>query len=164
MADKALIFIFCIAYMAALDMAAAKPFVPEDSDFVVSSSENTDMELIPEAQRLDKALWHLSKTTQPFQVVDHVTEAKKHLDSIEIQPNNMSDYLYAQARLQQHQHDFEQALGTLDVLNNFNPRHGGAWLMKASIHSIRGEFEEAKQACKKTFGLLDASECYLLRF
>lgn len=50
------------------------------------------------------------------------------------------------ARIRQGLHQFEAALADLDGCLQDDPRSGPAWLLKASIHLVRGEYPEVRHA------------------
>jgi tetratricopeptide (TPR) repeat protein len=61
--------------------------------------------------------------------------------------NSPSELLVLKATIQQGRHEFGPALLTLDGALGRDPRSVGAWLTKATIHTVRGEFPEARRAC-----------------
>lgn len=63
------------------------------------------------------------------------------------------DILLMRATLQQSQHAFDAALADLDRLLRRRPDHAQAWLTRATVLRVRGEFEPAADACAKLEGL-----------
>ena len=57
--------------------------------------------------------------------------------------------LMAAAVVAQSRHDFEHALELLDRLLAASPRHENGWLLKASVHLVRGEAQSATDACRQ---------------
>jgi Tfp pilus assembly protein PilF len=65
------------------------------------------------------------------------------------------EVLVLRATVRQGLHDFESALSDLDAALRLDPRHAQAWLTQASIHTVRGEFDEARRACWPLLRLTD---------
>jgi tetratricopeptide (TPR) repeat protein len=57
------------------------------------------------------------------------------------------------ATILQLDHDFDEALDQLDHLRSLNPRHPQAWLMKSTIHSVSGDYEQAYASALPLFGI-----------
>lgn len=53
----------------------------------------------------------------------------------------------ARAHLQQAEHDFSGAVATLENLLTEHPRMTAAWLMRASIALVQGDYAEARRGC-----------------
>lgn len=66
------------------------------------------------------------------------------------------EVLVLRATIRQSLHDFPGALTDLDAATAREPRHAGAWLTKATIHTVRAEFAEARRAAAHLLGLTDA--------
>ncbi len=64
--------------------------------------------------------------------------------------------LVLRATIRQCLHDFPAALADLDAALAREPRHAGAWLTKATIHTVRAEYAEARRAAAHLLGLTDA--------
>jgi len=66
------------------------------------------------------------------------------------------EVLVLRATIRQSRHDFPAALADLDLALARDPRHAGAWLTKATIHTVRAEYAEARRAAAHLLGLTDA--------
>ncbi|MSU34792.1 MAG: hypothetical protein EXS36_06710 [Pedosphaera sp.] len=55
--------------------------------------------------------------------------------------------LFHRATIRQSLHDFDGALADLRTLLQRDPAHGGAWLAKTTIHTVRAEYPAARSAC-----------------
>lgn len=80
----------------------------------------------------------------------------KNPDDIELQ--------FFFATVLQHYHQFEPAQQVLTSILKQQPRHVAAWLMKANIHMVQGDLENAKRACLSVLGhasLLVSTACVL---
>jgi tetratricopeptide (TPR) repeat protein len=65
------------------------------------------------------------------------------------------EVLVLRATIRQSMHDFDSALSDLDAALAREPRHVGAWLTKATIHTVRTEFAEARRAATQLTLLTD---------
>ncbi len=63
--------------------------------------------------------------------------------------------LVLRATLRQSLHDFPAALADLDAAIKADPRDARAWLTKATVHTVRGEFDAARRACVPLLRLAD---------
>lgn len=59
------------------------------------------------------------------------------------------------ATIRQSRHDFDAALTDLDELLAREPRHAQAWLTRATIQQVRGEYASAEASCLRLAGLAD---------
>ena len=60
-----------------------------------------------------------------------------------------AETLVLAATIAQSLHDFPQSLALLDRALEQSPGDNAAWLLKASIHLVRGEAAQARQACRR---------------
>ncbi len=67
-------------------------------------------------------------------------------------PNSV---LFHRATIRQSLHDFDGALVDLQAVLQRDPAHGGAWLAKATIHTVRAEYPAARSACLQLVRLVD---------
>ena len=67
-----------------------------------------------------------------------------------------TDVLLLRATIEQSRHAFTEALATLDRILVRDSRAGGAWLTKATIHTLRGDYAEARRACLPLARLTDS--------
>ena len=65
------------------------------------------------------------------------------------------DVLVLRATIRQSLHDFPTALADLDAALAIDRHHAQAWLTKATVHTVRGEFEAARRACVPLLRLSD---------
>lgn len=65
------------------------------------------------------------------------------------------EVLVLRATLRQHGHDFDGALADLARVLAKNPRHGQAWLTRALIHQVRGNYASALKSCMRLLSLAD---------
>ena len=66
------------------------------------------------------------------------------------------EVLVLRATIRQSLHDFPAALADLNSALAREPRHAGAWLTKATIHTVRAEYAAARRAAAHLLGLTDA--------
>lgn len=69
------------------------------------------------------------------------------------QPNPPRDVLVLRATILQSTHRFTQALADLDLLLKTDPRNGQAWITRATVLQVQGEFEEARKSCGHLAGI-----------
>ena len=60
-----------------------------------------------------------------------------------------------QALLRQRSHDFEGALNDLDAVVAVAPRNAEAWLVKSTVHAVRGELDPARRAAAALVRIAD---------
>lgn len=63
--------------------------------------------------------------------------------------------LVLRAIIRQSLHEFPAALADLDAAISVDPRDARAWLTKATVHTVRGEFDAARRACVPLLRLAD---------
>lgn len=61
--------------------------------------------------------------------------------------NEDGEALMLRAAIRQNRHEFDQALADLDSVRRQNPRLGQAWLSRAAILEVQGDYPAAIQAC-----------------
>lgn len=66
-----------------------------------------------------------------------------------------ADILLLRATIEQGRHEFTKALESLDKALRLEPRSAGAWLTRATIHTVRGEYAEARIDCLNLSRLAD---------
>lgn len=66
-----------------------------------------------------------------------------------------AEVLVQRAVIRQSLHDFAGAISDLNRALLADPRNVEAWLVKASIHTVRGEYSVAKDACRSLTPLAD---------
>jgi tetratricopeptide (TPR) repeat protein len=68
-------------------------------------------------------------------------------------PQPPIEVLVLRATIRQSTHDFKAALADLDLALKADPTHAQAWLTRAVILQVRGDYEAAKKACLPLFRL-----------
>jgi len=63
------------------------------------------------------------------------------------------EVLVLRATVRQSLHDFGAAIADLDAAVARDPRHAAAWVTKATVHVVRGEVREARQAAARVMML-----------
>lgn len=61
--------------------------------------------------------------------------------------NTSAEVLVLRATIRQNQHDFTNALADLDLALQKSPRNAQAWLTRATILTVLGDFPAARRAC-----------------
>jgi tetratricopeptide (TPR) repeat protein len=61
--------------------------------------------------------------------------------------NPPADALVLRGTIRQNQHDFTNALADLDLALQKSPRHAQAWLTRATVLTVLGDFPAARRAC-----------------
>jgi tetratricopeptide (TPR) repeat protein len=59
-----------------------------------------------------------------------------------------SSAILLRAMIRQHAHEFDLALADLDAVLNLQPANAQAWLTRASIYQVQGQYEDARRACQ----------------
>ncbi|MDX1405370.1 MAG: hypothetical protein R3192_12565 [Woeseiaceae bacterium] len=77
----------------------------------------------------------------------HLDKAWSILESAVRQASNDPETLVAAAFVAQSRHEFELAMQLLEQAQSIRRNYDESWLLKASIHLVRGESNEAAQAC-----------------
>jgi tetratricopeptide (TPR) repeat protein len=62
-------------------------------------------------------------------------------------PDVPSEALLLRAEIKQGLHAFASALDDLDLALQREPRNAGAWLLKATLHQVLGDYSAARRAC-----------------
>lgn len=68
-------------------------------------------------------------------------------------PVAADDILVLRAMVKQANHDFTAALADLDLVIRRNPAQVQAWLTRASIQQVRGDYAGARQSCRRLLRL-----------
>ena len=64
-----------------------------------------------------------------------------------------AEVLVLRATILQSTHRFPQALADLDLLLSTDRSNGQAWLTRATVLQVRGEFEQARNSCARLYGI-----------
>ena len=68
-------------------------------------------------------------------------------------PSPPEEVLLLRATLKQSLHHFEESLQDLDLLLKGNPQNGQAWLTRAVVQTVLGDYAQAEASCQPLFGL-----------
>lgn len=148
--------------------AHAEPFVPASADEV--------LEVLPaaiagaEADRIRTARDELEKN--PGNVEVAVATALEHFKRGRAEgdpryygyaesaisfwakdPLPPTEILLIRAHLRQHRHEFKPALTDLDEIVKREPTNAQAWLIKAVVHMVQGDYTPAKSSCARLMGI-----------
>ena len=140
--------LFCL-YLTLLSFTClAEPYKPSKNDVVAKWDTTT----YSNEKTLHNVIEHLDKAQFPGQANIHHAIARSILSQLNDQQQSTSQYWYLLARSLQHQHAFDDALVALDRALEIEPDYPSAWLLKASIHLVQTNFDDAKKACTKLLG------------
>ena len=64
-----------------------------------------------------------------------------------------TEILLIRAHLRQHRHEFKSALSDLDEIVKREPTNAQAWLIKAVVHMVQGDYAPAKTSCARLMGI-----------
>ena len=67
------------------------------------------------------------------------------------QPEPPASALLVRAMIRQNAHEFDLALADLDTVLSLHPANAQAWLTKASILQVQGQYEQARRSCQRLF-------------
>ena len=62
------------------------------------------------------------------------------------------EILLIRAHLKQHRHEFKAALSDLDDIVKREPTNAQAWLIKAVVHMVQGDYASARSSCSRLIG------------
>ncbi|WP_416307317.1 tetratricopeptide repeat protein [Neptunicella sp. SCSIO 80796] len=152
-----------LAMVLPLKWVQAQSYIPQNGDELVASwpvadkgiKQTTDLAYI--AQLIDQGQY-------PGQSSQSYGRAKALLKPFIEQTQFNPQAWYLWARVLQHQHHFEQAQQALQRILNDDPTNINSWLLKANIHLVSNQPQQAKQACLQLLGkadMLTVSTCAL---
>ncbi|WP_343856646.1 hypothetical protein [Aliiglaciecola litoralis] len=113
---------------------------------------------------LSNVMWHIKQGQYPGNANLHYSLAQSMMARV---PQEQLDPMlshYLQARLLQYQHRFAEAQDHLDRLLSISPRHINGLLLKANLHLVKNQIEQALDTCKQLVGVADlmlATACNL---
>ena len=151
------------AALATLGACAGEPFVP-DSDAVVverlparpavgfaalNRSNAVPVEMIPEHVR------ELIRRARDESDPRYLGQAERLLEPLVNRLPPSPEALVLRGVIRQSRHDFSGALADLDAALRGDPRNAQAWLTKATVHTVRGEYPAARGACVRLAGITD---------
>jgi Tfp pilus assembly protein PilF len=160
-------FLLAAAATALIASASAAPYVPEGDEQIL---ERLPKQSLPERRELVRMRAELAAS--PRNVPLATALARRYIEA----GRSTGDprYLgYAQAALApwwedsdppaqvrvlratilQSQHQFDQAMKDLDAALQVDPRNAQAWLTRATVLQVQGEYEKSRQSCLQLQGL-----------
>lgn len=154
-------FLCCFASVVWAGAASAEPFVPAHDDVVLETLPRTltgnDSPLADLQEQLAGDPRNLAAASRLAR--EYITLGRRRSDPRYFgyaqavlspwwnEPEPPPEVLLLRATLLQNRHEFEAALVDLDVLLEAQPRNAPAWLTRAVIHQITGDYREAMQDC-----------------
>ena len=165
---KALVVLAVIQFhIGNLASLHAKPYTPKDDTVILETlprSSDTEM------RNLRQLRAQLSQTPNNLKLAVHLSRLYFQLGRSQADPRydgyaqsalepwwNMPqppiDVLILRATLRQRRHDFDRALQDLRLIITPQPNHAQAWLTKAVIHQVRGDYQQARHSCLPLLGL-----------
>jgi len=150
----------CVALGA--DPASAEPFLPADGNLVLERLRAKPLD--PAAHRLHELRARLAADPGNPAAACEFARQCVELGRSEANPRYLGraqgalarwweetnpplDVLVLRATLKQSQHDFTNALTDLDLALRRDPRNAQAWLTKATVLTVLGDYAGARRAC-----------------
>ncbi|MEC4717744.1 hypothetical protein RY831_01150 [Noviherbaspirillum sp. CPCC 100848] len=156
-----------VAAQFAMAPANASPYVPADGAQVLERLPSRNDPAQRELRQLRTAL-----AASPEDVPTAVALARRYIETARRtgeprylgyaqatlspwwnQPQAPHEVKVLRATVWQSQHQFSRALSDLDDVVKANPRNAQAWLTRATILPVQGEYEKARQSCARLHGL-----------
>ena len=166
-----LLRVLSLALFLALPICASTdPFTPSDDSFVVARLRSQETSAGERRLRSARAAAAADRANLPLalafarQCIQHARAAAdpRFLGQAQVALRlwwtNAAppvEVLVLRATIRQSRHDFPTALADLDSAIARDPRHAGAWLTKATVHTVRAEYAEARRAAAHLLGLTD---------
>lgn len=138
--------------------ASNKAFVP-DNDFVVgkwNNQKNTD--LVKNSQSpevIERGITRLLHQAKYMGNSQNYVRAKNLLSQIDSTQSSHSQFIYYDAVIQQHYHNFKKSLLLLQQVLDEQPEHANALLLSSNLYAVQGNFERAKQVCASLTGMVE---------
>lgn len=151
--------------------AAVTPFTPANDSVVIAHLRASDTSAAERQLRASRSTLAAEPTNLPLALDvarQCIRRARAEADprflgqaQVALAPwwTNASppvEVLVLRATIRQSLHDFPAALADLNAAVTRDPRHAGAWLTKATVHTVRAEFADARRAAAHLLGLTDA--------
>ena len=144
----------------------AEPFTPQDGDTVIArwpvdKQNNRTIDTVERAISTSNEM--LKQATKPGESYRYGL-AKAMLEPWFSTSASNADFWLAWARIQQQQHNFNDAIKSLDTVLQLEPNNKNAHLILSRIHVIQQNYDLAEQSCKnllKSGDLFRASICKL---
>lgn len=139
------------------------PYQPVDKEEVIASWNNKldNVSNDNKTESLEDVLSLFEEIQKPGKSSILIPRVESILEKHAKTDHQTPLYLYLKARLLQHKHKFNDALAILNQLLEIDPSHGNAWLLKASMHIVLAEYNEAQTACNHTLSLLPANISFI---
>ena len=146
-----------------MNACAGEPFVP-GSDAVIleqlpvrpsagfaalARPDAVPVEMIPE--RVRGLLRRAREESDPR----YLGQAERLLEPLANRVPPSPEALVLRGVIRQSRHDFSGALADLDAALCLDPRNAQAWITKATVHTVRGEYAAARGACVRLAGITD---------
>lgn len=154
--------------LAPVFVIRAAPFVPTDNSQVLERIPSTLLD--PDGGMLRRLRSQLTAEPENFELAANL--ARRYLQKYRAEsdprclgyaqsvlapwwhlPEPSAELLVLRATIRQSLHDFENALRDLDLALKVDPQNAQAWLTRATILQVRGDYEEAKRSCIPLFRL-----------
>ena len=160
-AGMLLLIFFTQLHTATITLVHAAPYIPDDDNAILESlplSGDPQQRLLRQWQhQLSQDPHNLSlaiRIANYYLKVGH-TEADPRFDGYAQaalsqwweQPSPPTEVLLIRATLEQRGHHFDEALENLRQVLRSQPYHPQAWLTRAVIHQVRGQYSQARQSC-----------------
>jgi hypothetical protein len=154
----------CIAALGFSTLAHSAPFTPRDGDEVLERLR--DRPLDTAARELRRLRAELSRNPQNLSLATQL--ARRYIDEARAQadprylgyaeaalgpwwasPQPPNSVLLLRATIRQSNHDFDSALTDLSRVIKLEPANTAAWLTRANLLQIKGDYEGAAQSCER---------------
>jgi hypothetical protein len=163
--------LLCLFLLVFPTLAGTAPFVPANDAIVIARLRTKDSSSAERQLRSSRSTLAVDPTNLAL-ALDFARQCVRHARA-EADPRFLGqaqvalrpwwtnavppvDVLVLRATIRQSRHDFPAALADLDLALARDPRHAGAWVTKATIHTVRAEYAEARRAAAHLLGLTDA--------
>jgi tetratricopeptide (TPR) repeat protein len=156
----------CLALSVA-SLVHAAPYIPEDGAQVIERLPSRNDPALQELKRLraelaanpqnlplalDLARGYINKSREEGDP-RYTGYAQAALAPWWNLPQPPTEVRVLRATILQSTHQFSEALADLDAVLNTDRRNAQAWLTRATILSVRGEYQAAKDSCARLAGL-----------
>ncbi|MGS2721453.1 tetratricopeptide repeat protein [Paraglaciecola aestuariivivens] len=146
--------IFLFLLWSCISLPTAGQAYQPSKEQVVASWDNQQA-LSSSRASLQNIAWHLEQSQYPGQSNLHLRQASQMLHTLANSHSQQPEYWYYQARVLEHQHQFQQALASLDKALDLDRQYASAWLMKSNVQVLMGHKAQAKTSCTELIGLVN---------
>lgn len=140
----------CLLFFTQIVYVNAKPSSPSANEVVASWPTYSAMPST--GSNLQKVRFHLQQAQYPGNGSLHFSMATQAFNDLPQRSAESSEYFYLKARIAQHEHKFEQAIADLNQAIKLQHDYPSAWLLKANLHLIQQQHDDALSACKQLIG------------